>query len=152
MNTCTQKSTQEIYIHLTVTRVGKGVGRGGGGGGNAPLRNSLVWLDHGKRGSMPGSPALQADALPLSHQLRWEKITKTHAENSRHCCAGCSTPEQESNCLVCWLVGCLTSKQHASVSQGRIYSDDCTRYHTEIEVADQTFHLTPGRPVPALTL
>ena len=51
---------------------------------------------------------------------------------------------------VCWLVGCLTSQQHASVSQGWI----C---HTEIEVADQTtspsqYILTPGRPVPALTL
>ena len=30
---------------------------------------------------------------------------------------------------------CLTSQQHASVSQGRI----CC--HTEIEVAEQTFHL-----------
>ena len=33
-------------------------------------------------------------------------------------------------------VGCLTSQQHASVSQGRI----CC--HTEIEVTDQIFHLT----------
>ena len=41
-----------------------------------------------------------------------------------------------------WLVGCLTSQQHASVSQGRICSDNFTCCHTEIEVADQTFHLT----------
>ena len=41
-----------------------------------------------------------------------------------------------------WFVGCLTSQQHASVSQGRIYSDNCTCCHTEIEVADQTFYLT----------
>ena len=75
----------------------------------------------------------------------------------------------------CLLVGCLTSQQHAGVSQGRIC---CCR--TEIEVADQTFYnnnkkeqqqnthththththttspshsiLTPDRPVPALTL
>ena len=40
------------------------------------------------------------------------------------------------------LVGCLTSQQHASVSQGRICSDKFTSCHTEIEVADQTFHLT----------
>ena len=51
---------------------------------------------------------------------------------------------------VCLLVGCLMSKQHASVSQGRI----C---HTEIEVSDQTFSsshsiLTPGQQVPSLTL
>ena len=55
------------------------------------------------------------------------------------------------------LVGCLTSQQQASVSQARICSDNFTYCHTEIEVADQTFYhthsiLTPGRPVPALTL
>ena len=43
---------------------------------------------------------------------------------------------------VCLLVGCLTSQQHASVSQGRICSDNSTCCHTEIEVADQTFYLT----------
>ena len=40
------------------------------------------------------------------------------------------------------LVGCLTSQQQASVSQGRICSDNFTCCHTEIEAADQTFHLT----------
>ena len=39
-------------------------------------------------------------------------------------------------------VGCLTSQQHSSASQGRICSDNFTRCHTETEVADQTFHLT----------
>ena len=43
---------------------------------------------------------------------------------------------------VCLFVGCLTSQQHASVSQGRICSDNFTCCHTEIEVANQTFHLT----------
>ena len=38
-------------------------------------------------------------------------------------------------------VGCLTSRQHASVSQGRICSDKCTCFHTEAQVADQTFYL-----------
>ena len=47
--------------------------------------------------------------------------------------------------FVCWLVGCLTSQQHASVSQGRICSDNFTCCHTEIEVADQTFHLTQSQ-------
>ena len=46
---------------------------------------------------------------------------------------------------VCWLVGCLRSQQHASVSQGRICSDNFTRCHTEIEVAGQTFHLTQSQ-------
>ena len=39
-------------------------------------------------------------------------------------------------------VGSLTSQQHASVSQGRICSDNFTCCHTEKEVADQTLHLT----------
>ena len=37
------------------------------------------------------------------------------------------------------LVGCLTSQQHASVSQGGSCSDNFTCCHTEIQVADQTF-------------
>ena len=36
-------------------------------------------------------------------------------------------------------------KQHASVSQGRICSDKFTCCHTEIEVADPTFHLTQSQ-------
>ena len=43
------------------------------------------------------------------------------------------------------LVGCLTSQQHASVSQGQIYSDNCLCCHTDIEVADQTFYLTQSQ-------
>ena len=39
-------------------------------------------------------------------------------------------------------VGCWMSQQQASVSQGQICSDKVTCCHTEIEVADQTFHLT----------
>ena len=44
-----------------------------------------------------------------------------------------------------WLVGCLTSWQQASVSQGRICLDNFTCCHTEIEVADQTFYLTQSQ-------
>ena len=43
------------------------------------------------------------------------------------------------------LVGCLTSQQHASVSQGRICTDNFTFCHTEMEAADQTFHLTQSQ-------
>ena len=49
---------------------------------------------------------------------------------------------RSGNCL---LVGCLTSQQHASVSQGRICSDNFTCCHTEIEAADQTFRLTQSQ-------
>ena len=47
--------------------------------------------------------------------------------------------------IVCLLVDCLTSQQHASVSQGRICSDNFTCCHTEIEVADPTFYLTQSQ-------
>ena len=43
------------------------------------------------------------------------------------------------------LVGCLTSQQDASVSQGRICSVNSRCCHTEIEVADQTFYLTQSQ-------
>ena len=43
------------------------------------------------------------------------------------------------------VVGCLTSQQQASVSQGRICSDNFTCLHTEAEAADQTFYLTQSR-------
>ena len=46
--------------------------------------------------------------------------------------------------FVCW-VGCLTSQKHAIVSRGRICSGSFTCCHTEIEVADQTFHLTQSQ-------
>ena len=47
--------------------------------------------------------------------------------------------------VVCLLVGCLTSQQHVSVSQGRICTDNFTCCHTEIQVADQTFSLTQSQ-------
>ena len=43
------------------------------------------------------------------------------------------------------LVGCLTSQQHASVSQGRICSDNLTCCHTKTAVADPTYHLTQSQ-------
>ena len=42
-------------------------------------------------------------------------------------------------------VGCLTSQQQASVSQGRICTDNFTCCHTEIEATDPTFHLTQSQ-------
>ena len=45
--------------------------------------------------------------------------------------------------IIDWLfVGCLVSQQHGSVSQGRVYSDNCKSWHIEIEAADQTFYFT----------
>ena len=42
-------------------------------------------------------------------------------------------------------VGSISSQQHASVSQGRICSDNFACCHTEIEAADQTFYLTQSQ-------
>ena len=47
--------------------------------------------------------------------------------------------------IVCCLLACLTSQQHASVSQGRICSDNCTCCHNEIGAADQTFYLVQSQ-------
>ena len=55
-----------------------------------------------------------------------------------------SVPLLQNNVIVLF-VGCLTSQQHASVSQGRICSENFTCCHTEIEVADQTFYLTQSQ-------
>ena len=54
-------------------------------------------------------------------------------------------PENEQEGIVCLLVGCLTSQQQASVSQGRICSDNFACCHTEIDVADPTFYLTQSQ-------
>ena len=56
-----------------------------------------------------------------------------------------SHPQYTDTGWVCLLVGCLTSQQQASVSQGRICSDNFTCCHTEIEAADPTFHLTQSQ-------
>ena len=43
------------------------------------------------------------------------------------------------------LVGCLASQQHASVSQGRICTENFKCCHTEIEAAVQTFYLNQSQ-------
>ena len=58
--------------------------------------------------------------------------------------AGVKVRSQRSNSS-CLLVACLTSQQHASVSQGQICSDKFTCCHTEIKVADPTFYLTQSQ-------
>ena len=50
--------------------------------------------------------------------------------------------EAEEKSLLVWS---LNVQQHASVSQGRICSDNCTCCHTETEAADQTFYLTQSQ-------
>ena len=56
-----------------------------------------------------------------------------------------SSQSYKNNSCCLLFVGCLTSQQQASVSQGRICSDNFTCCHTEIEVADPTFYLTQSQ-------
>ena len=44
-----------------------------------------------------------------------------------------------------WLIGCITSQQHASVPPGQICSDNFMCCHTEIEAEDPTFYLTQSQ-------
>ena len=71
---------------------------------------------------------------------RWSMVIAVkHGKRERERGGGGS---EEGRGIVCLLVGCLTSQQQASVSQGRICSDNFTCCHTEIEVAVPTFYLT----------
>ena len=78
----------------------------------------------------------------LVHGLKYESLSN----HLGGLVVRCPPPEREIGGLfVGWLVGCLTSQQHADVSQGRICSHNFTCCHTEIEIADQTFHLTQSQ-------
>ena len=61
------------------------------------------------------------------------------------CVTDCCTTPLLFPRLVGLLLGCFSSQQDASVSQGRIYSDNCTCCHTETEVADPTFYLAQSQ-------
>ena len=67
-------------------------------------------------------------SLPLLTEIHMKRAALTHTQNGRD-----------------FFVGCLTSQKHASVSQGRICTDNFTCCHTVKEVADQTFHLTQSQ-------
>ena len=58
---------------------------------------------------------------------------------------GKGTASSQESCGICLLVGCFTSQQQASVSQGRTCLDNFTCCHTEIEVADPTFYPTQSQ-------
>ena len=73
----------------------------------------------------------------------WEKFVKSEWVVWRE--SDCKVGNTSAYILVCLLADCLTSQQHASVSQGRICTDNFACCHTEVEVADQTFHLTQSQ-------
>ena len=112
---------QQSICHL---RLEKGVtGRGGGG----------------RRGEQGSGPTIQVctvrgagDFHAMIKNARGSLIFTNH-----------STADSELRDSL--LVACLTSQQLASVSQGRICSDNLTCCQTQIEVADQTFYLTQSQ-------
>ena len=114
-------------------------------------------------------------ARPPDDTVTGQQFRSTGSGGARHLPTGLSRPPAEARDLIDWLIslgcftplpqdlrtsgthrdedadrllllaGCLTSQQQASVSQGRICSDNFTCCHTEIEVADQTFYLTQSQ-------
>ena len=64
--------------------------------------------------------------------------------NVSQCCVRvCMHGERLSlvSLMLLLFASCLTSQQHAGASQGRIFSDNYTRCHIEIKVANQVFYL-----------
>ena len=80
---------------------------------------------------------LRSTAVQVRSSVRW--MPTTHQCGKGHLPNPTAFPYLYRE--VCLLAGCLTSRQHASASQGRICSDNYTCCHTEREVADQTFYL-----------
>ena len=79
---------------------------------------------------------------PEVRECRGSKPGKVRPVTWNACCSGYCAGH---GLFVCLFVGCLASQQQASVSQGRICSDNFTCCHTEIKVADQTFYLTQSQ-------
>ena len=104
---------------------GRGEGAGGGGGG-------------GEGGYLQSTPRHQKDAVIREEWM--EPIVPLLS-----CLGSCNVPGTCRVLLVGWLLACLTSQQQASVSQGRICSDNFTCCHTEIQAADPTFYLTQSQ-------
>ena len=117
--------------------------------------DQTFYLIRSKHDTSPSANPITTGAWQGSHwstnfshwyDLTWGKIygasgnrTQVYALETD---ASTTRPARRKFCL---LVGCLTSQQHASVSQGRICSDNFTCCHTEIEVEDPTFHLTQSQ-------
>ena len=59
----------------------------------------------------------------------------------RECCVGGELPRWWPSGKGRLLLGCLTSQQHATYLRGGS-AENITCCHTELEISDQTFHLT----------
>ena len=94
------------------------------------LSGGYSWVHHKSETEMGWAPCSNV-RQQIDHQKQGNADNEWHRFNCKTKTSG-----------ICLFVDCLTSQQHASVSQGRICSDNCTCCHTETEVADQTFYLT----------
>ena len=94
-----------------------------------------------KERARPGRKSWRTEKEMKEVGKTWKEIMKNR-EGDERSGQNLEGNHEEQRCL---LVGCLMSQQHASVSQGRICSDNFTCCHTEIEVADQTFYLTQSK-------
>ena len=103
-------------------------------------RDRNQWSNRYCAGSGAGSDTLSGSQHPAPHAKPGPGTRRVTGRG-----AGLEQLEARNRSRVCLLVGCLTSQQHASVSQGRICSDNLTCCHTEIEVADPTFYLTQSQ-------
>ena len=90
----------------------------------------------------PKTTTQKTEGTPRQAKSRRQSIEKTEGTPGQKYDRTEAIPVQMA---VGWLLACLTSQQHASVSQGRICSDNFTCCHTEIEVADPTFYLTQSQ-------
>ena len=81
---------------------------------------------------------------PLSHPSRPDQRHPAgQATGKSSYSSAARFPQSKYPVALC--VGCLSSQQSASVSHGRVCSDNCTCCHTEIEVANQTCYLTQSQ-------
>ena len=83
-------------------------------------------------------------ALNNIHHVHW-KIHMCTVYYTTHALYNAKHVYWTIHCQLLLLVDCLTSQQHAGISQGRICSDKFTCCHTETEVAVQTFYLTQSQ-------
>ena len=100
----------------------------------------------------PGGQAVLAGHIP---QVDWQSILVTSSRWTGGPCRVKSATRPTLSVQVepsrglretgRMFVGCLTSLQHASVSEGRMCSNNFTCCHTKIEVANPTFYLTQSQ-------
>ena len=78
---------------------------------------------------------------------QWKTLPSTDWSWRQYCTDKFSSDCKSTNhsAIIKLFVGCLTSSQHASASQGQICSGNSRCCHTETEVVDQTFHLTQSQ-------